>query len=96
MPPGLENSAFPKDFALQPDGGEFVMGVFKAEGGMDAFFLANHNAYAEQSVTLKLRKAAKLSHFDGPTGRCQPLPAANHAVAPKLVPASGALLRAGD
>ncbi|MBM4038434.1 MAG: hypothetical protein FJ290_07960 [Planctomycetes bacterium] len=96
MPPGLENNAFPKDFGLQPAGGEFVMGVFKAEGGADAFFLANHNAYAEQSVTLRLAKAARFSLFDGSTGRWQPLPATNQAVTFKLGPAGAALLRLGD
>jgi len=96
MPPGLEQNAFPKDFGLQPAGGEFVMGVFKAEGGTDAFFVANHNAYAEQSVTLKLAKAAKLSLFDGATGRWQLLPLAERSVALKLGPAGGALLRVAD
>ena len=32
MPPGLENSAFPADFWIQPVSGEFVMGVSKYNG----------------------------------------------------------------
>ena len=96
MPPGLEQNGFPREFRLQPVGGEFVMGVFKAEGGADAFFLANHNAYAEQSVTLKLARTTRLSLFDGSGGRWQLLPVTDLAVTFKLGPAGGALLRAGD
>ncbi len=96
MPQGLERNAFPKEFWLQPAGGEFVMGVFKAQGGGDALFLANHNAYAEQSVTLRLAKAAKLSLFNRVEGRWQPLPIANSAATVPLGPAGGELVRVDD
>src|SRR5262249_32517763 len=50
LPPGLEKNAFPKDFWLQPIGGEFLLGAFQDERKRDAVFVANHNAYAEQKV----------------------------------------------
>ncbi len=69
MPPGLEKNAFPADFWIQPAGGEFVMGVSKYnDTERDVVFIANHNAYAEQKVTLKLTRAAKPRIFDRTSG----------------------------
>lgn len=69
MPPGLEGNAFPADFWIQPAGGEFVAGVSKYDGAKDALYVANHNAYAEQDVKLKLSKPVKVKLFDRPSGK---------------------------
>ena len=93
MPPGLENSAFPADFRIQPAGGEFVMGVFRAGPKRDAIFVANHNAYAEQAVTLTLRQPAKVSVFGRKEGTWRPVTVAGNTVTFPLAPAGGELLR---
>jgi len=96
MPPGLENSAFPADFWIKPLSGEFVMGVFKDDKGRDAIFVANHNAYAEQNVKLKLAKSVKVSMFSRKEGKWQPVAAAGGIVSLKLDQAGGELLRFGE
>lgn len=65
MPTGLENNAFPADFWIQPVSGEFVMGLSKYNGAeKDVVYIANHNAYSEQNVTLKIIRATKPMLFD--------------------------------
>lgn len=54
LPGGLEKQAVPKDFWLQPVSGEFVFGVFKGGAKREVVFLANHNAYQEQKVVMKV------------------------------------------
>ena len=93
MPAGLENNKFPADFWIQPAGGEFVMGVFKDDDGRDAIFVANNNAYAEQDVKLKLAKPAKCSIFDRKEGKFRPLEVKDGAIAFKLSPGGGELIR---
>ena len=93
MPPGLEKNGSPRDFWIQPAGGEFVMGVFCDEQKRDAIFVANHNAYAEQQVTLKLTKAVKASLFNRGQGKWVQMPAAGGSVRLQLAPAGGELLR---
>lgn len=93
MPPGLERNAFPEDFWLQPARGELVMGVFRDDQGRDAVFLANHNCYAEQAVTLKLTKPLKVGLFDRGAREWRALPVANNTLSFTLGPAAGELLR---
>jgi len=93
MPPGLEKNGFPKDFWIQPAGGEFVMGVSKYDSGdKDVLFIANHDAYGAQDVKLKLTKPAKPHIFNRKTGKYDPLPIAGGATSFKLEPAGGAIV----
>ena len=92
MPPGLDGHEFPKDFWLQPLGGEFVMGVFEYDGSKDAVYLANHNAYAEQDVKLKVAKAAHPQIFNRQSGKYEDLPVVNGTISFKLEKAGGQLL----
>jgi len=92
MPPGLETRAFPTDFWLQPLSGEFVIGVCKYEGSKDAVYVANHNAYAEQDVKLKLSKAAHPQIFNRQSGKYDDLPVGDGTISFKLEKAGGQLL----
>lgn len=93
MPPGLENQAFPADFWLQPSGGEFVMSVSKyADTGRQALFLANHNAYLEQDVKLKVNGAAKFRIFDRESASYKDLPVKDGAISLKLDQAGAAIV----
>jgi len=92
MPPGLETHEFPKDFWLQPVSGEFVMGVFKYDGASDAVYLANHNAYAEQDVKLKVAKATHARIFNHQSGKYEEVPVVDGAISFKLEKAGGQLL----
>ena len=93
MPPGLEKNAFPKDFWIQPARGEFLLGLFRDAQKREALFVANHNTYAEQTVTLKLGRPAKVSLFDREEGTWRPLSVTDGTVTFKLEPAGGELLR---
>jgi hypothetical protein len=93
MPPGLENNGFPKDFAVQPAGGEFVLGAFKDDQGRDAFFLANHNAYATQEAGLKFTRPVKVSLFDRTKRQWAPMTVTDQTVRLTLQPGGGELLR---
>ena len=93
MPPGLENQAFPKDLWIQPARGELVLGLFKDAQGRESAFVANHNAYAEQQVVLRLAKPAKVSVFDCKQGDWHSLEVSDGTVRFVLSPAGGELLR---
>ena len=93
MPGGLEERAFPADFPIQPTGGEFVMGVFKDDRDRLAVFVANHNTYAEQDVTLKLSRPLKAGMFSRTEGKWQPMTVENNTVRLNLAQAGGELLR---
>ena len=56
----------------------------------DVVFLANHDAYGEQEVTLKLSRPAKL--FSRRTRSYVPLPVKSGAIRFRLAPAGGAIL----
>lgn len=93
MPPGLEQNAFPADFWIQPTGGEFVMGVSKYDGtARDVVFIANHNAYAEQKVTLKLSRAAKPKVFNRTTDAFADAVVKDGSFSFDLEPAGGAIV----
>ena len=93
MPPGLEKNPFPKDFYIQPVGGEFVMGVSKYDSkDKDVVFIANHDAYGEQTIKLKLTKPAKPRIFNRKTKKYDALSATGGAVSFKLEPAGGAII----
>ncbi len=96
LPPGLDNNAFPKDFWVQPVAGEFVVGVFKDDAKRDVLFLANHNAYAEQKVVLKLRHQGPVSLFNRKTGKWEELKATEGMVQLDLSAGGGELVRVGQ
>jgi len=94
MPPGLEKNAFPADFWLQPQGGEFVMGVSKFDyTGKDVAFITNHNAYAGQDVRIRLsRSNLKPRLFNRSTARYEDLKLADGTFGFKIEPGSGAIV----
>jgi serine/threonine protein kinase len=96
MPPGLEQNGFPSDFWVEPVAGEFVCGVFKDtsdETAPDRLFLANHNAYVPQDVTLALPTPRKAWIFLRRTAKWEPLVQKNGTVTFKLAPGGGELLK---
>ena len=93
MPPGLENNRFPKDFWIQPVTGEFVMGVSKYDyKDKDVVFIANHDAYGEQTIKLKLTKPAKPHIFNRKTKKYVALRVTGGAISFKLDPAGGEII----
>lgn len=92
MPPGLDGHAVPKDFPIQPVRGEFVMSVFKGKTAT-ALFVANHNCYAEQAVTLELAQPLRVHLFDRGKGEWRPLQVTGQSITFRLDPAGGELLR---
>jgi hypothetical protein len=95
VPWGLQ--AFPSNHWLQVKAGEAVFGFFNPPGGADVIYAANHNPYADQSVTLTLNRPggekASLEIFDR-TNRCwRALEAADGVYAFPLRAAGGELLR---
>jgi hypothetical protein len=93
MPPGLEKNQFPKDFWIQPVSGEFVMGVSKYDSGdKDVLFIANHDAYGQQDVKLKLTKPAKPRIFNRKTKKYDALSVTDGVISFKLEPAGGAII----
>ena len=93
MPPGLEKNPFPADFWIQPTSGEFIMTVSKYhDTDRDVVFLANHNAYAAQHVTLKLTRAAKPRVFDRTTRTYTDVVVKDGSFSLPLEPAGGAIV----
>jgi len=93
LPPGLENHGFPADFWLKPESGEFVMSVSKyADTDTHALFLANHNAYLEQDVKLKVTGNAKFKIFDRESSSYKDLPVKDGAISLKLDQAGAAIV----
>jgi len=93
MPPGLQNNGFPRDFWIQPAGGEFLMGVFKDETDRDAIFVVNHNSQAPQKVILRLGKPAIASLFDRGEAAWRSVEVNNNTLSFDLGKAAGELLR---
>jgi hypothetical protein len=93
LPPGLGKNAFSKEFWIQPAGGEFLLGLFTDADKRTVCFLANHNAYAEQAVVLKLGRKVRVSRFNANKAEWEPVKVADGAVSLRLAEASGALLR---
>lgn len=91
-PPCLDKYPFPESSWIQPVNGEFVMSMGKYEGTADYAYLANHDAYAEQQVVLKLTKAVRPTIFNRQTQKYENLAATDGTIAIKLDPGGGALL----
>jgi len=93
MPPGLEEHAFPEDFWLQPLGGEFVMSLSDyADTDRGALFFANHNAYVEQEVKLKVTKGGRFMMFDRASASYRELPVEDGTLSLNLEPAGAAII----
>jgi hypothetical protein len=93
LPPGLEDHAFPAGFWLQPASGEFVMSLSRySDTDKQALFLANHNAYLEQEVKLKLTGNAKFKIFDRESATYKNLPVKDGAISLKLDQAGAAIV----
>lgn len=93
-PPALQDHAFSKECWIQPVQGEFVMGLSKYEdGARDAIFIANHNAYGGQDVSLKLDRPNVVPEiFNRQAGRYEPMPIVDGTVSFKLDPAGGTII----
>jgi len=93
FPPGLDGRAFPKDFWLQPEGGEFMLSVSKDEKKRTYVFIANHNAYAEQKVLLRPSIAGPIMIFNRKESAWQHVTAKGGVLTVPLTPGGGELLR---
>lgn len=63
-----------------------------ADTGRQALFLANHNAYLEQDVKLKVNGAAKFKIFDRESASYKDLPVKDGAISLKLDQAGAAIV----
>ena len=88
---------FPKEHWLQAKQGVALLGFFKYPNGDDAVYVANHNAYAPQEMTLTLdaRSCAKatVELLDRKTEKWRALEIKDAAVSFTLPTAGGELLR---
>ncbi len=69
------------------------MGMFRDDAGRDAVFVANFNAYAPQTVKLKLARPAKAAKFDRAKAAWADLPVADGTISFETGPGEGELLR---
>jgi len=92
-PAGLEGHGFPDDLWVQVVAGEFLMGLFEAAGGGRSAFLANHNAYVEQEIELRLEGVEAASLFDRGTGAWRELGVEGGIVRLVLGAGGGELMR---
>ncbi len=92
-PPGLDKNAIPDDFWLKVQSGEVVLGVYQDDKKRDAVFIANNNAYQEQTVTIKLTGRPNANLFDREKGKWVPLEGEKGTFTFKLSAGGGELLR---
>jgi hypothetical protein len=89
---------FPKDFWFRVEAGEVLAGFFRYPTGEDAIYIANHNAFAKQDVSVSLADAARkneprLEILDRETGQWKALLANDGRYSFELRPGGGELLR---
>jgi hypothetical protein len=89
----LKGNEFPEDFWIQPEAGEFTMGVFKDDLGRNAVYVANFNAYLGQNIKLKLSKPVQARMFKRTEEKWVDLPIVNGVVSFETGPGEGELLR---
>jgi hypothetical protein len=89
----LRGHAFPADFWIQPAAGEFTMGVFRDDQGRELVYVANLNAYAGQTITLKLARPVKVGMFDRARGEWSELAVTDGRVSFATGPGEGELIR---
>jgi|GEM_PF-1381228 len=85
----------PQDFWTQVTGGEAMLGFFDYKDGKKAIYVANHNAFAPQEMTLKfnLDDQPTVKIFDRKHGGWLPLPSKDNSVSFTLSEGGGELLR---
>jgi hypothetical protein len=88
---------FPENHWLRVKQGQALLGFFKYPNGDDAVYIANHNAFAPQNMTLTLdpktcTKAA-VELLDRKTGKWRRLETKQGSISLELTPAGGELLR---
>ena len=91
-------TAFPKDFWFQIQGGEVLVGFFRYPSGDDAVFVANHNAFAKQTLTFAIAdkargKETRVEMLDRENGQWRTLKAEDNRYWFELRPGGGELLR---
>lgn len=84
---------FPKDHWMQIDKGEVLAGFFRYPNGDDAVYVANHNAFAKQSVALTLNKRARVELFQRDSGAWRRLTVKDGHYHFDVRPGGGELLR---
>lgn len=92
MPPGLDKYAFPRAAWIAPTKGECLLGSFEVEK-VRYVFIANHNAYAENKVTLKPAKQMAVEVFDRKTKKYKAVATNEGAFEVTLSPGGGELLK---
>ncbi len=91
-------TAFPDNFWFQIHGGEVLAGFFQYPSGEDAVYVANHNAFAKQSVAFSIAdkargKETRIEILDRETGQWKQLKVEGNRYAFELRPGGGELLR---
>lgn len=88
---------FPADHWLQIKSGEALAGFFKYKDGpapgSDAVYIANHNAYADQTITFTVQGGGSVELFDRKTGEWTARQPQDGVYAFPLAAAGGELLR---
>lgn len=92
-PAGMEKHLFPSDYWLQPQRGELIAGIYEESGKAPVVFVANHNAYEEQIVSLQCGKFSKASRFDRQGSQWAPIAVSKQSIEFRLAPAAAELLR---
>jgi hypothetical protein len=92
-PAGLDGKTVPKDFWLQPEGGEFMLGVCRDDQKRWCVYLANNNAYAEQTVRLRPALADGFRIFNRQKGTWERVEEKAGVLTVRLSPGGGELLR---
>ena len=87
--------AIPKDFKLQVRSGEILLGHFNYDRRHDAFYVANHNALADQKIVFEIqpRASSTVELFDRKTGQWNAVKLRKGAFDLDLRAAGGELLR---
>jgi hypothetical protein len=83
----------PADLWVQITGGEAMIGLFQYADGTDALYIANHNAFAPQKMSLTIAGGAKVERFDRATRSWRELPKQDGSYAFDLPAAGGELVR---
>lgn len=92
VPP--EFKPVPKDYWVNIDRGEVIMGVFRDGKGRDVLFLANHNAYQKQAMELTFSVPLKsVEIFDRKLNKWIDLANGHGTIQFSVPPAAGELIR---
>jgi hypothetical protein len=85
----------PRDWWLQVESGEALLGFYRYPDGREAVYAANHNAFAPQKLTCRFTAAPHppVERYDSKNRRWIPIPIRDRAFAVKIAPGGGTLLR---